>query len=377
MINRKYMMRAAAGVCAAALLLTGCSGKIDDAATLVTIDGGKDTISLGYGNFVTHYIQATYDQYYRDYYGDVNYWKELTDDDSDDTMLDTVKDDVMYDLKTQYVSRQHASEYDADISDEDEKKIKKAAKQFMKNNSEDAIANMGATEEYLVQMLEDMTYSSQLEEAIRQEGKKKIKDEDVIQTTFTYVHFYKDADGEADNGDKEPRSNKELKAAAEKVAAADDFDTVAKEEANEVYDDCFTKSFSVEEAVDETGNPAEVIEALKNMKEGEVSDVIAVKDDGWYVVRLDHIEDEEQTEIEREDQMDTYYEDIFDKWTEDLKWEIDEEQWAKVQVTAMYDVPDDEEAADSEDAAEDASEDEASDDGSASGDEDTAEDTEE
>lgn len=343
MINRKYTTRVAAGLCTAALLLAGCGNQIDDAATLVTINDGEDTITLGYGNFVTRYTQATYDEYYREYYGDENYWKSQTDEDSEDTMLDTVKGDVMDDLKTQYVSRMHASDYDVEISKKDEKKIKKAAKQFMEDNSEEAIENMGATEEYLVRMLEDMTYTEQLEETIRQEGKKKIKDKDVIQTTFTYVHFYRDADGEADNGDEEPRTDEELLAAAEKVAAADDFDTVAKEEANEVYDDMFTKSFSVEEAVDETGNPAEVIEALKKMKEGEVSDVIPVKDDGWYVVRLDHIEDEEQTEIEREDQMDTYYEDIFDKWSNDTKWEIDEDQWAKVQVNAMYDVADEDE----------------------------------
>ena len=359
MFNRKYTMRVAAGACAAALLFTGCSGKIDDAATLVTINGGEDTITLGYGNFVTRYTQATYDQYYSEYYGDTNYWKSKTSEESEETMLDSVKEDIMYDMKTQYVSRTHAKDYDVEISDQDEKKIKKAAKQFMDSNSEEAIANMGATEDYLIRMLEDQTYTTMLEEAVRQEGKKQIKDEDVVQTSFTYVHFSKDSDGDADNGEAESRTEEELLAAAQKVAASDDFDTTAKEEAKEVYDDCFTKSYSVKEAVDETGDPKEVIQALKKMKEGEVSDVIEVKDDGWYVVRLNHIEDEQETETEREDQMDIYYEDKIDEWKNDTEWDLDEKQWAKVQVDAMYAVSADseeaadEEAADSEDASAD------------------------
>jgi len=55
---------------AAATLFTGC-GSLNPDATLVTIntgDGTKDTISLGYGNFVARYQQSMYDQDQLDYY---------------------------------------------------------------------------------------------------------------------------------------------------------------------------------------------------------------------------------------------------------------------------------------------------------------------
>ena len=386
MINRKNMTRAAAGICTAALLLTGCG--IGDSATLINVNHGEGKITLGYGNFVARYTQATYDKYYLQYYGN-DYWKGKFDEDDDETMEETVKGDVIDTMEEQYVSRAHAKDYDIELSDEENEEIQKAAKQFLEDNSDEIIKEMGATEEYVAEMLTNDTYEELVKEAVREEKNKKLKDKDVVQNSFSYVELDSDSD------DENPKTDEELKAAAERIAKADDFEAAVKEEGFEVETDYYTAAGTVDEIVEEEGYDKNVTKVFMNLKkEGEVSEAVGVKGGGdYYVFRLDKLGDDDKTEEVRNDKLDEYYYDKLDKWVDETEWDVNEKQWAKVRFTAVFESSTDEDAeeteesadettgdtdtTDGEDASAEDSGDEAADDGSASGDEDTAEDTEE
>ena len=349
MNSKPYGIRMAAGLCAAALVLGGCgNGTIDNSATLVNVNKGEDTISLGYGNFVAHFTQAEYDSYYVDMYGAGNYWASPTDESAEnsETVEDSVKSDVMEDIQTGYLSRVHAPDYKVELSDEQTKDIEKAVGKFFEDNSDEAVAAMGATEEYVTQYLTDQTYVVLVSDAVKEEGAGTIKDEDVVQTSYSYVHLYRD---ESTDNPEETRTDEELEAAA-------------KEQNAELSDDVFTKAMSAKDAAEEFRMPVEVIKAVKKLKkEGDVSGVIKVEDDGFYVVRLDELEDEEETEVEREDKIDIYYEDMLNGWISDTDWSVDEKQWDKVRFNVLLAEPSSDEESTEETTEENADTEEASD----------------
>lgn len=325
-------IRVAAGLCTAALLFGGCSDTINDSATLVNIDKGKDKIELGYGNFVAHFNQAQYDEYYVQFYGNTHYWSQITGGDETTvnalTNEESVKGNVMDELKENYLSAEHAPDFNVEITDDESKKIEEAADRFMSDNSEDVIKAMGANKDYLVKYMTDKTYAKKLRDAIEAEGAETIKDEDVVQTSYSYVHLY--VDKYAENPEEQP-TDEELKATAEAIAASDDLDAAAKEHKVEVDNDTFTKAMSAKDAAEEFRSPVEVIKAVKALKnEGDMSGVIPVEDDGYYVVRLDHLEDKDETEAELDNKITYYYSDMYNAWVKELEWEINEKEWAKV-----------------------------------------------
>ena len=137
---RNRIAKAAAGVLAAAVLLAGCGG-IDKTATLVTINGGEDTITLGYGNFAARTAQAQYDLVYRMFYGD-SYWSQAVGEGTMETM---VKEDVLTAIEDQYLLRQHAADYGVSLNEEQTDAIDSAVAEFLADNTKEGLAQLGAT----------------------------------------------------------------------------------------------------------------------------------------------------------------------------------------------------------------------------------------
>ena len=128
-----------------AMLFSGCA-YIPKNFKLIDINNGEDTITLGYGNFA-----AMYDQVYSSYYGTSMWGQDLYN--SGNTFEEDVKSDVIDTIEEMYLLSMHASEYGVELSADDEAAIKKAAAEFMKNNSKDAIKQVGATEEYVADFI--------------------------------------------------------------------------------------------------------------------------------------------------------------------------------------------------------------------------------
>ena len=74
MKKRNILVAAMTLTLAGATLLSGCGLNAD--ATLVNINKGEDSISLGYGNFVARYTQSLYDATYLQYMGTDMWTKE-------------------------------------------------------------------------------------------------------------------------------------------------------------------------------------------------------------------------------------------------------------------------------------------------------------
>ena len=344
--NFKRMM-----VCALAgtMLFTGC-GRINTGAALVTIKNGDstDTITLGYGNFVARYNQALYDMYYGSYMGEDMWTEDLMGTGS--TMQEDTKDSVMDEMENWYLSTLHAGDYGVALSDDDNKAIGEAAKAFLDANSAAAIEQIGATEDYVKQLLIDRTYATRVQEAIEKEaeGKVEVTDDESKQSTISYYEFEKQEENAAANtadavvdaiedvesgedSDAEAKAaNEEALANAKKVAAAEDFDKAGDGLDVEVQTYSYTTSA---DAADDTYLGEKVIKAAKKLSEGQVSDVIET-DAGYYVIRLDKKYDKDATATKKEElksqKISEYYDEIVEGWKGDITWTVDEKAWAKV-----------------------------------------------
>ena len=217
------------------------------------------------------------------------------------------------------------------------------AKSFMSENTEKALDAVGATEEYAKTMMENQTYAARVKEQVEAEaeGKVEIKDDEVNQSTISYVLFSTD-DVTRDDGEIVPLTKDEiaaLKEQAEELSKTGDFDAIEKDSDSDLR--VLTYSYtSAGNAADDDVLGEEVVAAAQGLKEGEVSSVIEVKDAGYYVIRKDAELDENATENKRKsiksEKIEDYYNDKIDAWTAAITWTVDENLWKKVSFTDRF-----------------------------------------
>ena len=163
-------------------VLTGCGG-IDGKKTGATLDG--EEISLGFMNFMARYQQAIYDGQFSGMFG-TGFWSQDLFGEGTDAET-SVKKTVAENIETLYLLEDHMEDYKVEVTEDEQAKIDEAAKKFMESNSEAAIQQMGATEEYVGQMLRLNTIQRKMRKAMDAEVDTKVSDEEAAQKTISYV----------------------------------------------------------------------------------------------------------------------------------------------------------------------------------------------
>ena len=134
------------------MTLGGCGIKKE--ANVITMESDSADpieVSMGYANFAARIQQANYDNIFTAYYGE-DYWTNESYAKDGKNMQESVKENVLETIETQCLLEQHMSDYGVEITDDDKAAIKAAAEQFMSDNSKSAIKEIGATQEYVVQL---------------------------------------------------------------------------------------------------------------------------------------------------------------------------------------------------------------------------------
>ncbi|MDO4619225.1 MAG: hypothetical protein Q4B09_01270 [Lachnospiraceae bacterium] len=173
--------------------LTGCGSKKEEAAgidgtkTVMTVNG--EEIPLGVASFYTRYDQTIEYQYIQMYqmYG-LNYsFDTVLDEESGETMGQTLKKSLMEELQKQIIVSQHAGDYNIALTDDEKNAIAEVVKAYVENNSEDVRAKVGASEADLTKLLEVQTLVSDMRDPIVADVDTTVTDEEAQQTTLTYV----------------------------------------------------------------------------------------------------------------------------------------------------------------------------------------------
>lgn len=311
--------------------LTGCGGSTIDAnAVGATLNG--EEISLGFMNFVARYNQALSDATYMAYFGTTMWDTEVEEG---VTMEDSTKETVATNIQTMYLLEDHMADYGVELTAEEQTAIETAAKQFMADNSKKAIKQLGATEEYVKEMLRLYTIEKKMQDAIYESTEITVTEEDAAQRTFSYIQVSAtsttDSEGSSVDYTEEEKATLAAEMAEYATAAKEDFEGAAEEKGYEVS----TYSYGA----DETYMDKAVIAAADALKEGEVSEVITTETN-HYVIRLDSEFDEEATaeklETLIEQQKLDNYTSVCDNYKKVATWELSEEAWATVKFDRLF-----------------------------------------
>ena len=165
-----------AGALASSLMLGGCGSQINKDEIVATM--GDQEISLGYAYFAARYNQVTYDNMFASYYGEGYWTNEDYADEDGRTLEESVKDAVMEEIETDLLLEQHMSEYGVEITEEEQAAMDEAAAKFMEDNSDEAVKALGATEEYVADLLYYETVSRKMTEAIGATADSNISEEE-------------------------------------------------------------------------------------------------------------------------------------------------------------------------------------------------------
>ncbi len=340
MKRKKVMAALLMGAALMGMTAGGCGSRIDENAVFATLDG--TTITMGVANFRAKYEQVMYDSIYMSYFGEDMWNNDMYGNGT--TMTEDVKSQIAEELQEMYLLKAHMEEYGISLSEEDEAAMAEAAETFLSENSKEAIRQIGAeNKENVIEMLRLHTIQEKMHERIIQDADANVTEEEAAQRTFSYVSINTDThtDEESNQIEYTEEEKAELKTTAEGLSSAKDFEKAAEEAGYTVS----TASYGSKDDEDASFDTA-VLEAADKLKEGEMSDVIELEN-AYYVLRLDKEYDEEATASKKEQMItqkqEDYYADILDGWKEACKWEINEEEWAKVTFEDHFKLPEAEE----------------------------------
>ena len=321
------LKKLAALVLAGVLCLTsfvGCGVNPDETAATL----GEQNVSAGLVNFVCKYQKATIDDTYVAYFGE-NFW------DQDlygygTTMETDLKTSVMDAIHDLYTLKAHMADYKVEITAEDEAAISKATQAFLAANSEEALEELGATEEIVTEILTLYTIQAKMYNAIIEGTDRNVSDEDANMRGITLVQM--GIEGEYNEEGSYVKYSetqiKSIKATAEKILAESNsvgLATAAKNNSYTAEDTAYNKKDST---MDKT-----LLEALNALKVGETSKVIETKT-ALYIAKIDEEVDAKATEDNREaiilERENKLYDETLTAWQKEDGWKVNENVLEKI-----------------------------------------------
>ena len=315
------LKRLAALVLAGAMCLTslvGCGVKPEETAATL----GEQTVSAGLVNFICKFQKASIDDTYVAYFGE-NFWNQDLYG-YGTTMEEDLKDSIMNVLHELYTVKAHVADYKVALTDEETAAIKKAAQAFMAANSEEAIAELGASEEIITEMLTLYTIQAKMYDAIIVDTDRNVSDAEANMRGITLVQI--DLTGKYnDKGTYEKYTDeqkKAVKATAEKILAEVASVGLEKAAKNNGYTASDTAYNQKDTAIDKT-----LLAALNALKVGETSKLIETKS-YIYIATIDEDVDKKATEENREaiiaERENKLYSEKIKAWQKDDGWKVDE-----------------------------------------------------
>lgn len=317
----------AGAICAAAF--TGCG--INTGATAASMK--NQTVTMGMANFTCRYQQANVEDYYKSMMG-AKSSSELWSKDlygNGTTMEDTMKDSVMEQLHEMYTLQAHMKDYDVSVTKDEKAAIKKAAQQFISDNSSEALKEMTADEDTVEELLTLYTIRSKMQKAIEAEADTNVTDEEANERGYTMMTISTTShqDDSGNTVEYTDDEKKQLKETANKIEDAVKNGKTLEDAAKDEDQQTTTGAYASDDSTLDTS----VKKALDDLKEGETSDVIET-DSALYIVHLDSETDKDATEKNRQNIIDKrksdHYNEVLEGWQKKDGWKVNKKNVAKI-----------------------------------------------
>lgn len=320
--------------------LAGCGNTTID-GTKAFITYGEDVVTMGTANLMVRMSQATMMSYFSMFGGaTTGIWGQDAGDGK--TYAESTKDGVEQQIKDMLLLKRHAKEYGVSVSEEENKKIEETAKSFMEANKEETIKKLAVSQADIEQYLTLQTYSNRMYAPMTADVDTDVEDSEATQSKITYSRV-DISDKTNEDGTTTPLTDEEKqekKEQAQKIL--DKFQEAGDMELAELsaaVKEIEEKSSANEMAFDDEDTVLDdkVKEIVKNLKDGEVYKEVIEGENGYYVVRMDHVLDREATDKEKEkivnERKQKAYSEILEKWNEEAKMTVDKKEWEKVTLT--------------------------------------------
>ena len=366
-----------AAMAATGLTACGDSTVVDGTQTALVIN--DEEINLGKANFMLRYQQATMASYYetmssmlgQEYSLSFDALSDESDEDSP-TVGENLKEDALTSIEQAFLMRQHASEYDVALTDEEVQGAKDAAAAFVEDNDAETLTKLGVTQEDIEDVMQVYAIQSKMYDPMIADVDTEVIDEEAQQSSISYVQVstegtQTDENGEtveltdeekaekkeiaqtfldrlnasedpatADFSDLRTEINDELNAQrrAEEAAAdtAEDGTDAAEDSTDEIY---LTASETTFGADDEDLDEA-LKEAAQTLSDGQVYAEVIEGENAYYVVRMNSVLDREATDSQKEtivqERQAEAYSNQLDTWVEESDISV-KRAWNKLEVT--------------------------------------------
>lgn len=334
-ISKRAAVAALAGVMAMGML-TGCGEKkLDGTKTVATVDGTE--IPMGVLSIMVRQSQAQTEAMYASFMGGSDFAIWETEAEEGKTFGQQAVEQSLEELETMYIMKEKAADYGVEITEEDQKAIAEAAAEFIKANSQETIEKLAVTEDQVKTYLELRTYEARMHDPIVADVDTEVSEEESQQSSFSYVSI-STADLEEEETKKKKEEAQEILDNMKKDPEAD-FDEVVKA-VNEEYtalDGTFDTTAPEDEDDASSSYPTKVLEVLRSLKDGEMGPDVIETDTGYYVVRLDKINDEEATADKKdsiiEERKSELYTDTTASWREEAEITVDKKVLKTLTIT--------------------------------------------
>ncbi len=210
-----------AAMAATGLTACGDSTVVDGTQTALVIN--DEEINLGKANFMLRYQQATMASYYetmgsmlgQEYSLSFDALSDESDEDSP-TVGENLKEDALTSIEQAFLMRQHASEYDVALTDEEVQGAKDAAAAFVEDNDAETLTKLGVTQEDIEDVMQVYAIQSKMYDPMIADVDTEVSDEEAQQSSISYVQVSTEGTQTDENGetveltDEEKAEKKEI-----------------------------------------------------------------------------------------------------------------------------------------------------------------------
>lgn len=335
----KKLLAAALAAVLSVSVLAGCSSSVkpEDYANTVVATYGDEKIYLDEVNMYLRAEQYYYEYIYTYLYGMTDIWdQEIT---TGVTMKNSVQESVMSMVRQLYVLKEHAESLGLSLSAEDVAKIEETVDSVLAESDDVLVASYNLSRERMIEIYTTNAMANLAWEALVADIDTDIPEESIRCVGVSYVLVEEpDLDSEETESSEETEEvdGRPAKAKAQEIYDAVKGGATLEDAAAELDLTVTETAFFVGGTYEENTLGYKAI----GMTEGAI-DIFELEDgEGWYVMVLDTLKDEEATESKRETIISERQTEMFTTKYAELEkasaaFTVDEKVWGSVSMDAL------------------------------------------
>lgn len=312
-------------------MVSGCGES--EQSKKVVFKAGDTEVTLDELWFYCKSVQEYYESYYSSMFSSPDVWTSaypVTKEDGsteESTLENIAKRSAIKQIRQIKIAVAHAEELKVSLSESEKDAIKSQADSFMDKVTKDEIKKMGLSKELAQQVFSESALVEKMKSKMAEDEGIEISDEEAQTSKIYYIQFptaAANASGDVMVADDDnlKQAKEDAQKALERIQAGNDIATVAA-----TYG---MGGSSGQLSIDaETDLPVEIADSIANLKDGETYDKVIQTSDGFYIIQMVQVIDEEATADKKEELLSKKEQEImdekFDEWSKEDDFDYDKD----------------------------------------------------